>query len=303
MKVSTVTRQWECLLVNKSQLSQGREIWRYWVKKSMPICLKSFWNIFFQMFRAGMLFFSGGNHWKVKGKGILFNVGGQTGKDCLLTWADGVKVADRRDRTRNLLLRERCTDHWTTGPHTKKSIQARNVWKNIFQTFSVFCTQENGHWLFHPLQLQDFFLSFHPLSAIWRIYSSSKWSSQWSYDGHIRHGWMTSWESGRDSATPECFVRGSQGTIFVRSSKISLFFPELCSFGRVFCFPRFCKTWHQTFECWSFGFDDALELFWKLRSVTAGHLFANTDDDLEYFLKTTFLFIKAEPVLLAWQLC
>ena len=25
---------------------------------------------------------------KGKGKGILFNVGGQTGKDCLLTWAD-----------------------------------------------------------------------------------------------------------------------------------------------------------------------------------------------------------------------
>ena len=44
----------------------------------------------------------------VNGKGILFNVGGQTGKDCLLTWADGVKVADRRDRTRNLSLRKRC---------------------------------------------------------------------------------------------------------------------------------------------------------------------------------------------------
>ena len=25
-----------------------------------------------------------------KGKCILFNVGGQTGKDCLVTWADGV---------------------------------------------------------------------------------------------------------------------------------------------------------------------------------------------------------------------
>ena len=39
---------------------------------------------------------------KGKGKGILFKVGDQTDKDCLLTWADGVKVADRRDRTRNL---------------------------------------------------------------------------------------------------------------------------------------------------------------------------------------------------------
>ena len=95
-----------------------------------------------------------------------------------------------------------------------------------------------------------------------------------------------------DSATPECFVRGSQGTIFVRSSKISLFFPELCSFRRVICFPRFCKIWHQTFECCSFGFDDALELFWKLQSVTAGHLFANSDDDLDNLWKVPFFFSK-----------
>ena len=32
---------------------------------------------------------------KVKGTCILFNVGGQTGKRFLLTWADCVKVADR----------------------------------------------------------------------------------------------------------------------------------------------------------------------------------------------------------------
>ena len=53
-----------------------------------------------------------------KARRCPFNVGGQTGKDCLLTWADGVKVADRRDRTRNLSLRKRCTNHCTTGPHT-----------------------------------------------------------------------------------------------------------------------------------------------------------------------------------------
>ena len=35
-------------------------------------------------------------------KGVdLLNVGGQTGKDCLLTRAHGVKFADRRHRTRN----------------------------------------------------------------------------------------------------------------------------------------------------------------------------------------------------------
>ena len=32
---------WKCLLVNKSQLSQGREILRYYVKRSMPICLST----------------------------------------------------------------------------------------------------------------------------------------------------------------------------------------------------------------------------------------------------------------------
>ena len=54
---------------------------------------------------------------KVKGKGDYLTSVGQTGKDCLLTWADGVKVPDRRDRTRNLSLRKRRTNHCTTGPH------------------------------------------------------------------------------------------------------------------------------------------------------------------------------------------
>ena len=98
------------------------------------------------------------------------------------------------------------------------------------------------------------FCLLNPLSAIWRIYPSSKWSSQWPYDGYIRHGWLTSCGRGRDSATRECFGRGSQGTIFVRSSKLSLFFPELCPFRRVFCFPRFCKIWRQTFNLWGFWF-------------------------------------------------
>ena len=45
-----------------------------------------------------------------KGEGV--HVGGQTGKDCRLTWADGVKVADHRDRSKcNLLLRKRRTNH------------------------------------------------------------------------------------------------------------------------------------------------------------------------------------------------
>ena len=58
---------------------------------------------------------------KVKVKVSFFNVGVLTGKDCLLTWANGVKVADRRDRTRSLSLQKRCTNHCTTGPHTKQN--------------------------------------------------------------------------------------------------------------------------------------------------------------------------------------
>ena len=78
--------------------------------------------------------------------------------------------------------------------------------------------QENGsgkQWSLHaPL---------NPLSVMWRINPSSKWSSQWPpHDGYIRHGWITSCVCWRDSATPECFRRGSQGTIFVPSSKLSL---------------------------------------------------------------------------------
>ena len=124
--------------------------------------------------------------------------------------------------------------------------------------------------------------------AVWRIYPSS-WSSQWLYDGYIRHGWMTSCGRGRDSATPECFGWGSQGTIFVRSSKIYLFFPELCSFRRVFVSCVFVRFGAKRSSAGAFGFDDVLELFLKLRSVTV-HLFANSDYNFEYFWKLPFFF-------------
>ena len=143
---------------------------------------------------------------------------------------------------------------------------------------------------------------FNPLSATWRIYPSSKWSSQWPYDGYIRHGWMTSCGRGRDSATLECFGRGCRGTIFVRSSKLSLFFPELWPFRRVFLFPALLKDLAPNVQ--ALGLLVRMMFwgsFWKLRSVTA-HFFANSDYDHKYFMKISFLFSKAEPVLLAWQL-
>ena len=51
----------------------------------------------------------------------------------------------------------------------------------------------------------------------------------------------------------------------------------------------------------AFGFDDVLKLFLKLRSVT-GHLFANSDYDLELFFENYISFFKAELVFLAWEL-
>ena len=112
--------------------------------------------------------------------------------------------------------------------------------------------------------------------------------------------WRTSCKRGRDSATRECFRRGFWGTIFVRSSKLSLFFPELCSFRRVFfvshAFERFGDKRSSSV---AFGFDDVLEVFLKTPFCHRAFI-ANSDYDQKYFLKFPF-FSKAEPVLLSWQ--
>ena len=127
------------------------------------------------------------------------------------------------------------------------------------------------------------------LSAMWRIYQSPNWSSQWPYNGYIRHGWMTSCGRGRDSATPECFGRGSQGTIFVRSSKLSLFFPELCSFRWVFVSRAFVRFGTKLSSSGAFGFDDVLELFLKT-TLRNRAFFANSDYDHEFFFEIFFHF-------------
>ena len=91
-----------------------------------------------------------------KGEGVLFNVGGQTGKDCLLTWADGVKVTDRRDRTRSLSLRKRCTNHCTMGPlgssQTKSQKRKRfteDIVRNFLSRMTFF---SRGRFYFNSIQ-------------------------------------------------------------------------------------------------------------------------------------------------------
>ena len=132
-----------------------------------------------------------------------------------------------------------------------------------------------------------------PLSATWRIYPSSKWSSQWPYDGYIRHGWMTSCGRGRDLATLECFGRGYRGTIFVRRSKLSLCFPRYVRFESFFCFPRFWKIWRQMFKLWGFWFGRCLGALFENSAPSPSIFFANSDYDHKYFLKISFLFFQS----------
>ena len=103
---------------------------------------------------------------------------------------------------------------------------------------------------------------------------------------------MTSCGRGRDSATLECFGRGYRGTIFVRSSKLSLFLPELCPFRRVFFVSRaFERFGAKCSSSGAFGFDDVLGLFLKT-SLRHRAFFANSYYDHKYFLKIPFLFPK-----------
>ena len=84
---------------------------------------------------------------------------------------------------------------------------------------------------------------------------------------------MTSCRRGRDSATRECFGRGSRGTIFVRSSKLSLFLKELYPFRRVFMFPALLKDLAPNVQVLGLLVSTmSWRSFWKLRSVT-GHFF------------------------------
>ena len=73
---------WESLLVNKSQLSQGREVWSLIldekVNAHLPYysTLKKFWNGFFQTFQAGLLFFSGGKKKEGQGSELMKKLSG-----------------------------------------------------------------------------------------------------------------------------------------------------------------------------------------------------------------------------------
>ena len=64
-----------------------------------------------------------------KGKAILYSIGGQTGKDCLLTWASGVKSRwlSGIEPASNRSLQKCCTNHCTTWPHPSKKTSSLSV--------------------------------------------------------------------------------------------------------------------------------------------------------------------------------
>ena len=113
---------------------------------------------------------------------------------------------------------------------------------------------------------------------------------------------MTSCGRGRDSATLECFGRGYQGTIFVRSSKLSLSLWRVMSVSKSFSVSRaFQRFGAKCSSSGAFGLDDVLGLFLKTplrHRAFLGTLTTTTSISWKF----SFLFSKAEAVLLAWQL-
>ena len=109
---------------------------------------------------------------------------------------------------------------------------------------------------------------FNPLSAILQIYPSSKWWSQWVYDGYIRHGWITRCGRGRDSASLECLGETIEGRFSFEARTYLFSFQSFVRFEEFCFFPRFWKSLAPNVQ--------ALELlvskmswrsFWKLRSI------------------------------------
>ena len=68
-----------------------------------------------------------------------------------------------------------------------------------------------------------------------------------------------------------------------------------------FCSPCFSKIWRPTFKLWGFWFRRCMGGILENSAQSPGN-FYNSDYNHEYFLKIFFLFSKAEPELLGWQL-
>ena len=123
--------------------------------------------------------------------------------------------------------------------------------------------------------------------AVWRIYPSWVNDKLWAWE-ELSHSGMFWARLSRDD---------------FRSKLEIISFPSgVMSVSKSFLFPALLKDLAPNVQALGLLVSTMFwGSFWKLRSVT-GHLFANSYYDHKYFLKISFLFSKAEPVLLAWQL-
>ena len=124
--------------------------------------------------------------------------------------------------------------------------------------------------------------------AVWRIYPS--WVNDkfraWEGLGHSGMFW----------------ARALEGRFSFEARNYLFSFQSYVRFEEFFCFPRFWKIWRQMFKLWGFWVGRCFGALFENSSSVTGNFLRNSDYDHKYFLKISFLFSKAEPVLLAWQL-
>ena len=189
--------------------------------------------------------------------------------------------------------------------------------------------------LLHLLPLRLFVLVFFslPFDIYFSFYLTHKWNfstpivhpklyyfsplTRWvPHDGYIRHqndhlsGHMTDisvmgeWQvAGVGGTRPLWNVLGetNEGRFSFEARNYLFSFQSYVRFEEFFVSRAFERFGAKCSSSGAFGFDDVLGLFLKTPLLHRA-FFANSDYDHKYFLKISFLFSKAEPVLLAWQL-
>ena len=123
--------------------------------------------------------------------------------------------------------------------------------------------------------------------AVWRVYSS------------LVNGRLRAWE--RLSHSGMFSARLSMGDFRSKLEIISFLSGYMSVRSVFFCFPRFWKSWCQTFKLWSFWSRRCLGGLFENFTFN-GHFLRTPTTTTSIFLKISFLFSKAELVLLAWQL-
>ena len=140
----------------------------------------------------------------------------------------------------------------------------------------------------------------NPLSAIWRIYPSSKWSSRWPHDRYIRHGWMTKLRAWEGFGHWRMFWTRLPRDDFRSKLESISFLSRVTLISKSFLFPAL--FWDLAPNVWAMGLFVSMmswSFFWKFLSITR-HFLRTPTTTMRIFFK--YLFFKAEPLFLAWQL-